>query len=261
MPEASQKVAGGCASLTSVTTGRRFHTIDPGRGRSIIRILLGCLLLLNQPCHSAEEQAHGVLFEQWVRETFFDGYKPASYTQKWDIPAEANKNHGGIPANPKAIKFSMPIDMGDALRQLSVAEGEQNFLLIVGFWDQDGDEKKWVHGVAVEVTPEQYRQLWSPITREDLEKLDAVVKDKSLPIEEARAQAQKIKSRAPFAKSIIQVNPKLDNKQRRLQCSIRFGDFFHYLAPKEEALRQEKPTIWGVPMPEAFTSPPRRRKK
>jgi hypothetical protein len=226
-----------------------------------MKTLLTLCLAFTALAHSAEEQAHGVLFEQWVRDTFFDGYKPESYTQKWDIPAEANKQHGGIPANPKAIKFSMPIDMGDALRQFSVAEGEQHFLLIVGFWDQDGDQKKWVHGVAVEVMPEQYRQLWSPITREDLEKLDAVVKDKSVPIEEARAQAQKIKSRAPFAKSIIQVNPKLDNKQRRLQCSIRFGDFFHYLAPKEEALRQEKPTIWGVPMPEAFASPPRRRKK
>lgn len=210
---------------------------------------------------SAEEQAHGVAFEQWVRDTFFDGYKPESYTQKWDIPAEANKKHGGIPANPKATKFGMPIDMGDALRQFDVMESGQRFLIISGFWDQDGDKKKWVHGVAVEVTPEAYQKLWEPITRADLEKLDAVVKDKSLPLEEARAQAQKIKSRAPFAKAIIQVNPKLDNKQRRLQCSIRFGDFFHYLAPKEEALRQEKPTIWGVAMPEAFQSPPRRRKK
>ncbi len=208
-----------------------------------------------------EEQKHGVIFEQWVRDTFFHGYKPKSYTQKWDIPAEENTEHGGIPANPKAIKFGMPIDMGDALRQMSVIDKGEKFLLIVGFWDQDGEQKKWVRGVAAEVTPEQYRKLWEPITREDLEKLDAVVKDKSLSLEEARAQAQKIKSRAPFAKAIIQVNPKLDNKQRRLQCSIRFGDFFYFLAPKEEALREDEPKIWGVKMPEAFASPPRRRKK
>jgi hypothetical protein len=29
---------------------------------------------------------HGLVLEQGVRATFFDGYKPANYTQKWDIP-------------------------------------------------------------------------------------------------------------------------------------------------------------------------------
>ena len=54
---------------------------------------------------SAQEvQSHGLVFERWVRDTFFDGYKPASYTQRWDIPASANRAHGGIPVNPKAVK-------------------------------------------------------------------------------------------------------------------------------------------------------------
>jgi hypothetical protein len=211
--------------------------------------------------HSAEEQVHGVLFEQWVRDTFFNGYKPRSYTQKWDIPAEINKDHGGIPANPKATKYGTPVDMGDALRQFSVAEKKDKFMLILGFWDQSGNNKKWVNAVAAEVTQDQYRKLWEPITREDLEKLDAVVKDKTLSLEEARAEAQKIKSRAPFAKAIIQVNPKLDAKQRRLQCSIRFGDFFHFLAPNAESLRQEEPKLFGVALPPEFASPPRRKKK
>jgi hypothetical protein len=225
-------------------------------------ILIAVALNLGCPeARCAEEQVHGVVFEQWIRDTFFNGYKPRSYTQKWDIPADKNTEHGGLPANPKAIKYGMPVDMGDALRQFSVAEDDQKFSIIVGFWDQNGENKKWVNGVVAEVSPETYRQLWSPITREDLEKLDAVVKDKSLSLEEARTQAQKIKSRSPFAKAIIQVNPKLDAKQRRLQCSIRFGDFFHFLAPNAESLRQEKPMIWEVPMPDAFKSPPRRKKK
>ena len=95
----------------------------------------------------------------------------------------------------------------------------------------------------------------------DLERLDAVVKDKALSLDEARAQAQAIKRKAPFSKAVMQVNPKLDAKQRRLQCSLRFGDFFYHLAPNVEPLRQEKPIIWGVAMPEAFKSPPRRKSK
>ena len=231
-------------------------------GKMIIgSLVLGLWCAGCMSSRSAEEQSHGVVFEQWVRDTFFNGYNPKSYTQKWDIPADRNTEHGGIPANPKATKYGMPVDMGDALRQFRVAEDEQRFLIIAGFWDQDGENKKWVNGTVAEVSPETYRKLWEPITREDLEKLDAVVKDKSLTLEEARAQAQKIKNRAPFAKAIMQVNPKLDAKQRRLQCSIRFGDFFHFLAPNAESLRQVKPVIWEVSMPDEFKSPPRRRKK
>ena len=59
----------------------------------------------------------------------------------------------------------------------------------------------------------------------------------------------------------VQVNPKLDAKQRRLQCSLRFGDFFHFLAPNAESLKQEEPKIFGAALPAEFASPPRRRKK
>jgi hypothetical protein len=205
-------------------------------------------------------QHHGLVFEQWVRDTFFEGYKPASYTQKWDIPAESNKNHGGIPANPKAIKYGSSVDMGDALRQFDIAANGERFLLILGFWKQDGKNKKWVNAVAAEVSPELYRSLWEPITRADLEKLDAVVKDKSLTLAEAREEAQTIKRRIPFSKSIMQVNPKIDAHQRRLQCSIRFGDFFHFVAPQADTGRREQPALFGMPLPDEFESAPRKVK-
>jgi hypothetical protein len=224
----------------------------------VVATLCTALLAFSTMLPAAEEQSHGVLFEQWVRDTFFAGYKPKSYTQTWDIPAEVNTKHGGVPANPKAVKWGSPVDLGDALRQFRIAERGERFLLIVGFWEQEEDTKRWVHCVAAEVTPEQYRALWSPITKEDLEKLDALVKDKSLPLDEARAQVQAMKRRVPFSKAIMQVNPKMDASQRRLQCSVRFGDFFHFLAPTQEVTRQEKPKLWSVPLPDAFVSPPRK---
>lgn len=219
------------------------------------------ILLLAASLHADEVQHHGLVFEQWVRATFFEGVKPKDYTQLWDIPAECNKDHGGIPANPKAIKYGSPLDMGDALRQFDVAEKGGRFLLIVGFWTQNGARKKWVNAVAAEVTPEQYRKLWGPVTREDLEKLDRVVKDKSLDLAEAREEAQKIKRRVPFSKSIMQVNPKIDAHQRRLQCSVRFGDFFHFLAPTADSGKQDRPELWGRPLPDEFESAPRQLKK
>ena len=89
-----------------------------------------------------EVQQHGVVFEQWIRDTFFDAYEPESYTQKWDIPAAANIRHGGLPVNPKAAKYRGPVALGDTLRQYDI---DQPFILLVGFWEQDGPHKRFVN--------------------------------------------------------------------------------------------------------------------
>jgi hypothetical protein len=202
-----------------------------------------------------EVQQHGLVLEQWVRDTFFDGYQPTHYTQKWDIPASANKRFGGIPVNPKAAKYGTPVDLGDALRQRKIAEP---FILVVGFWRQDGDEKHFVNLIAPRIEPATWEKLWGPVTLADLERLDAVIKDKSLSPAAARAAAQKIKNAPPFTQSIIVVNPKIDSKsQRRLQCSLRFADVFKYLAPDADRAPQDRPTLWGVEFPQPVASKPR----
>lgn len=202
-----------------------------------------------------EVQSHGLVFEKWLRDTFFGGYTPGAYTQKWDVPAEANPEHGRIPVNPKAAKYHSPVDFGDALRQHEIAEKKERFLLIVGFWEQEtATEKRWVNVQTVEVAPETWATLWHPITRADLEKLVNVIKDKSMSLEETRRRAREIKSRPPFSNSVMQVNPKIDGSQRRLQCSLRFADFFDHLAPSADRERQDRPKVFGVAIPERFES-------
>jgi hypothetical protein len=217
-----------------------------------------CVALLATRAASYDErhevQRHGVVFEEWIRETFFGGYQPPSYTQRWDIPANVNTNHGGIPANPKAAKYGTPVDLGDALRQFDIAEP---FLLIVGFWKQDGEVKRFVNVQAVRVEPEQWRRLWGPISRADLERLDALIKDTSRDAIEVRKAAQAMKRKAPFTEAVIQVNPKIDARQRRLQCSLRFDDFFRQLAPSADRSPTNAPVLFGVPLPPALASPPR----
>lgn len=221
------------------------------RAGLLFAVALGCLAAL---C-AQEVQRHGLVFERWVRDTFFGGYKPAGYTQKWDIPASANKDHGGVPANPKAVKYGTPVDLGDALRQYEINEP---FLLIVGFWQQDGDQKRFVHIAAPLVTPERWRELWAPVTYADLRRLDALIKDRGLTPEEARRLALKMKHSPPFNQSVIQVNPKIDSRdQRRLQCSIRFADFFRHLAPGVDPAPQTEPALWGVKFPGPIASKPR----
>ena len=221
-------------------------------------LLAGFFSLLAMVAFAREVQSHGLLFEQWLRDTFFGGYSPSSYTKRWDIPAEANPDHGRIPVNPKAIKYGTPIDFGDAQRQYEIIDRKEKFLLIVGFWEQSTPtQKKWVNTQAVEVTPEAWSRLWAPIQQVDLEKLNMVIKNKSLSIEEARAEAKRIKSRPPFTEAVMQVNPKIDSSQRRLQCSLRFTDFFKYLAVEQTPEKQAAPKVFGIPIPPSLESSPR----
>lgn len=202
-----------------------------------------------------EVQSHGLVFERWVRDTFFDGYKPASYTQRWDIPASANRDHGAIPVNPKVARHGAAVDLGDALRQYEI---DEPFLLIVGFWQQEGEVKRIVNIIAPEISPALWRKLWGPVTYADLRRLDALIKDPGPTIEETRRLALKMKNSPPFTGAVIQVNPKIDNHgQRRLQCSIRFSDVFQHLAPGADPSPQARPALFGVEYPGPIASKPR----
>ncbi len=216
--------------------------------------LLACVLVI-QSAAAGEVQRHGVVFEQWVRDTFFDAYEPLSYTQKWDIPAEANTKHGGVPVNPKATKYRTPVDLGDALRQFDI---DEPFLFIIGFWVQEEHGKRMVNILPALVPAATWRDLWGPVTRADIERLDALIKDRALGHEEARRLAQEMKSQPPFSESVIVFNPKIDSKtQRRLQCSLRFEDVFKYIAPAADSTSQARPALWGVPYPGLINSGPR----
>jgi hypothetical protein len=209
---------------------------------------------------AAEVQAHGLVFERWVCDTFFQGYRPDGYTQKWDVPAERNRLPdpalAGLPVNPKAAKFGSPVGLGDALRQHDI---EEPFILVLGYWTQTTpDEKRLVKILALRIEPEIWRGLWGPVTRADLERLDAVVKDRSLSPAEARRRARAMKARPPFSESVFVLNPKIDETgQRRLQCSLRYEDVLAHLAPGAAPGEDEAPALWGAPFPSSIASPPR----
>ena len=218
-------------------------------------LLLLFLFVLALAAPAQEVQRHGLVFEQWVRDTFFDGYKPAGYTQRWDIPAAANQRHGGLPVNPKLCKYGTAVDLGDALRQYEI---DEPFILLVGFWEQEGDSKRVVHLLAPEIRPELWRKLWGPVTYNDLLKLDRLIKDPGRPVAELRKLALQMKNAPPFTEAIIQVNPKIGTDgQRRLQCSIRFSDVFKHLSPGADPTPQARPALWGVEYPGPIHSPPR----
>ena len=188
-----------------------------------------------------------MVFEEWVREAFFEGYEPESYTQKWDIPAEVNLRFGGIPVNPKATKYGSAIGLGDALRQYDI---DEPFMLLLGFWEQDGPVKRFVNITPVTIHPETWRMMWGTITRNDLERFDALIKDRSIDYREVRRLAQNMKRAAPFNESLIVLNPKIGSSgQRRLQCSLSFDHVFELLATHADRKTTDTPELWGVAFP------------
>lgn len=217
-------------------------------------------MLIPAAARAEEVQVHGLVFEHWVCDTFFSGYRPSGYTQKWDVPASANRLPDpaltGLPANPKATKFGAPVGLGDALRQYDI---DEPFLLILGYWQQPApDQKRFVKLVAPRIDPAAWRKLWGPVTRADLERLDTLIKDRSLTPAEARRLAQEMKSRPPFSEAVFTLNPKIDSKtQRRLQCSLPYGDVFKHLAPGTSPEPEETPALWGVSYPGPVASKPR----
>lgn len=201
-----------------------------------------------------EVQGHGFTFENWVRATFFDSYEAPSYTQHWDVSAEANARFGGVPVSIKATKYGAPLNLGDAMRQFQIA---QPFLLIVGFWRQTGGSKSFVNTTLAHVEPDQWRRLWAPITLEELQALDSTIKS-TLEYQQARLEARLLKAGPSFREAVMTVNPKIDSKtQRRLQCSLSFRAFFEHLAPLAGREATAQPHLFDIPALGAFSSPVR----
>jgi hypothetical protein len=220
-----------------------------------MRVVICLILCLAASLVRATEvQQHGLSFEHWVADAFFGGHRPSGPTDKWDVPASANKNHGRIPVNPKATQYGEPMLLGDALRQYDIKEP---FLLIVGFWEQDGRGKKFVQSLVVRIDPERWHKLWGPVTRADLEAMDKLVKDTSRPIAEVRKEVLRRKKLPPFSQAVIQLNPKIDQSQRRLQCSISYVRLFKNLAPGRDRKAQAFAKIFGRRIPRITSSPPR----
>lgn len=184
----------------------------------------------------AEVQRHGFDFENWVKQNFFAEFN-AAYTQKWDIPVEANhlkkipKELQHLPVSMKTCKFGSPIGFGDALRQIRNAE---DFLLIVGFWRQSGSYKNFVAVEAAKIRAGDWRNLFLPLNEADLIALDLIIKDVQSHYSEARKLAKELKSSDKFKQTKIILNPKIDSKtQRRLQCSLPFKVLWQDFVGKE----------------------------
>lgn len=204
----------------------------------------------------SEVQRHGFDFENWVKEKFFADFK-AGYTQKWDIPGEANylakipKEFHHLPVSIKTCKFGSPIGFGDALRQFN---NNEDFLLIVGFWQQSGNYKNFLAVEGVKILADNWKNLFSPLDATDLTLLDSTIKNIESHYSEVRKTAKEIKNSDKFKHTKIILNPKIDSKkQRRLQCSFPFNIFWRDFVGKEP-YQNINCELFGEKVPNPFLS-------
>lgn len=205
----------------------------------------------------SEVQRHGFDFEKWIKETFFESFTQTKYGDKWDaldVIFKSNfkdftNNFNNLLVSIKTCKFGSSVDFGDAIRQF---DSQEDFLLIVGFWEQRGDYKKFMAIEAIKILSNEWTQLFSPLSREQLILLDNKIKNRKIDKKIARKNAQELKR--TFPKTNITLKPKIQDAQRRIQCGLRSKLFWEIIAKKEKYKKQNC-ELWGVSSNQILSKP------
>lgn len=205
----------------------------------------------------SEVQNHGFQLENWVKKTFFNDCI-VKYSEKWDIPASYNNEYGKLPISIKSVKYKSSIGLGDAIRQFKI---DEDFILIVFFWIQNGSNKKIECVSSNIIKVDNWKKMWQPIDKDNLEILDSIIKTEPSYIK-AREKAKNILKNNPFNNSIISLNPKIDSKtQRRLQCSLSYKNYLENIDDINKISISEKLKLWDVNVPIYWNSNPRKFNK
>jgi hypothetical protein len=185
---------------------------------------------------TGQSQKHGFTFENSVREQVFEIPSETNNTDRHDIPK--HKNHFDENENC-SIKTtgSMTICCGDILRFYDYDFNEKNTIIVI-VYKQTALEKIIKCIYEINYNAECHKFLFGDLPKEVIQ--DYVKKVKAIPRKTKDEQAKdifdyldeknKIKKEYPH---IIQINPKVNSSNRRVQCSIpnfekTLSDFITY---------------------------------
>jgi len=209
---------------------------------------LGAVIGSLYSVQAEEVQSHGHRFEHAVIQQITGlEHLPISYTSEWDIPAEFNKKTG-LPISIKFIRWGNSIYLGDALRQRT---SRQPFEMILGFYEIDSTKKSALLQAIYHLSfkPEDWDRWWGQVSAAEIESLINGIKKK--PLAEAQAYARKEAKRLLAKEGIIDINPKVNKDQRRIQCSIPFELFYSEII-KEKQLAQKNIELDGKSFPKTL---------
>ena len=188
-----------------------------------------------------QSQGHGFTFENDVRKTVFDLPVEKNNTEKHDIPKNKNRFNENENCSIKTTG-SGTICCSSIISFYNYDFTEKNTIIVIKY-RQEGNLKVVKRIYEIDYNLKCHKLLFGNLTKEVIENYIEKVKTipKNIKGKEAKkifnylVEKKKIKKEYP---SIIQINPKVDRKQSRVQCSIsgfekKLKDFITYISPIE----------------------------
>ena len=171
-----------------------------------------------------QSQKHGFQFENIIKIDIFDLPEENNNIDKYDIPKSKNKFNSNENISIKFIKKGGALCLGDIIHINNYDLNDKN-TLVLGIYLQIGNNKKLVKLIEVNYNKELYDYLFGNLPKNEIKKYVEGVK--SIPNKVKGKQAMEIfpyldkkKELKEKYKFKIDINPKVDSQQSRVQCSI-----------------------------------------
>jgi hypothetical protein len=174
-----------------------------------------------------EVQAHGNVFEDIIIREFtgmskneYDKLKPNGYTSTFDLVK------GIITKFNYSIKTTgkMTVECADILKRME----EKEYKLIVGCYNQKGENKIFHTQYEFFITSDDDTKLWGDMTYEQIVQFVNFVR--AIPPgkggqKNTLKERNILKEQIQCKNSLMKINPKVDSKnQRRVQCSFKLKE-------------------------------------
>jgi hypothetical protein len=208
-----------------------------------------------------QSQAHGLFFNDEIREKVFDLPKLINDTEKYDICCHDNKFDCNENISIK-VSGNNNIDCGDILRFYDIDEDEKITIILIRY-KQVNTTKQITEILEINYNKELRDILFGTIPRKVLEGYVNYIKSIEhgpvSPDIKKKYKDCKIKMQNEF-NMCINISPKVDSKkQRRVQCSIPKIDELFTHHHEFVIARNTDSSIRGVKITESIESGPRVR--
>ena len=168
-----------------------------------------------------EVQAHGNYYEDLktrqitgLDKKSYDALKENGYTSGMDIMK------GLLSVSDYSIKTtgSNSVNCGDLLRRRL----ETDYNLVVGVYEQCGENKVFHTEYTFYIRPEHEQKLWGSMSYDQLKEYDDFIKSIPYGAELAtKAERASRKKSISDKDALFTINPKANTQQRRVQCTLK----------------------------------------
>ena len=205
-----------------------------------------------------ESQAHGLIFEDYVKKHIYGCTENVPYTNEIDIPS--NSNNLSVNISIKTTGNENLVCLADAKNFYDKLQEEPLYMCVI-VYEQKENSKILKKIIEIDLSNSK-KILFGSLTRTQIEELDKLIKciPKGKVSTTDRKKIHDLKKELNKFSGYVCLNPKVDSKgQRRLQCSFNKFKKFIQENPQMINLESNNGKFRGGEIPEEIVSPPRKR--